>query len=74
MPFISGLFDFLRGLQFVPIAQHSRPITWIELYIHYRAHGLHKPIQDSPNPAKANPPLNKQVERFKLAVHRIAER
>ena len=70
----SHIWDFLNGLTIHKPSTQYEASTWLELYILYRIKGNPKPIEDSPNKARARATVQKQLNCFKRTVRGIVDR
>ncbi len=66
--------NFLANIQISPCDQHTRGITWLELYILYRSRGYPKPIADPINIASAKASPAKQIQAFKKYTRGVIAR
>ena len=53
---------------------HSRPITWLELYIIFRVRGYHKPMENQINGAITRATLDKQLKQFKRNIRQVVDK
>ncbi len=73
-PWAMHVEGFLKALDLKPTSCGGRGITWLELYILYRASGNPKPIANPVNVGFAKPTLHQQMVAFKCTVRSIVKR
>ncbi len=67
----SGIAKFLRRLEFQEADKDDFGVTWIELFVLYKAMGNDDPIPQNGRGAKVLPSLEKQLKVFKAKVRKI---
>ena len=73
----SGLIQtqcFISNLLVEGDITHSRPITWLEIYIIFRLRGYHKPMENPSNGAVTRATLDKQLKQFKRNVRQVVDK
>ena len=70
----SDMSEFLNDMLIQPSSEHNRGITWLELYILYRARGHCKPILDPKHAGQAKATPAKQLAKFKKEIKFLTKR
>ncbi len=73
-PVASNIGRFLSNLRIMPSDQSLRGITWLELYILYRAGHNPKPIPDQTEAAKAKASAERQIQALKRITRGVVAR